>query len=153
MTSIIEQLIDQVSVACDLSFAEYGCIPAMWHVIDHKGQLTIFAPPTGNKDVDAQIIRVLLQCTSAQAVLFVGEAWEVCTNTDSETARQIRPSMHPDRREIVAFQGEDDQGEVCGRRVIIRDHGKPTLGPLEVFRPTLSEGRLVGMLPGQGRAQ
>jgi hypothetical protein len=90
--------------------------------------------------------------------VFIDEAWQLETTiTDRDKIDRIHRRgirNHPDRREILMYQAEDETGSVTAHRVITRPpNRKPQLGPLEFFRSQQSEGRLVGMLPVKGAAQ
>jgi hypothetical protein len=58
---------------------------------------------------------------------------------------------------VVQIQGEDrDYGQIMAHRRIIRPpHRKPYLGPLKMTMTgeSVSEGRMVGLLPVSGTVQ
>jgi hypothetical protein len=100
-------------------------------------------------------MRSLLHVLGAIRYVFINEAWVVELKADelAEVERLNRDGVntHPRRVEIVMFSGEDQGGELLGRRRIERPfNGKPYLGPLELEEFSSSEGRLVGMLPQRG---
>jgi hypothetical protein len=86
--------------------------------------------------------------------VYFAEAWTLHSNKlvdDEELDRMMRKGLrnHPDRVEVVMFTAEDNEaGLISGHRKIIRDNGRPHLGPLEMLPSgTISEGRMVGVLP------
>jgi hypothetical protein len=151
----LRAMIEAASRWTDEQFAAKGKILPVWHVIADSGRCLILPSPPGDKDTSATIMRSLLHVLGATRYMFIAEAWAVELKADEldEVERLDRDgaSTHPRRLEVVMFSGEDQSGELLGRRRIERPrNGKPYLGPLELEAMSVSEGRLVGMLPQRG---
>jgi hypothetical protein len=158
----LEQMIEMTSTAAERMFARAGTVGPMWVVETRNGDRHIIpAPEISNKDLMAELIRVLLADMDAVRVVFVDECWTVFCKTDAE--EQVVKAWYdnhddleefPGRQEVVGLHGEDESGRMlCGSRTIIRKRSKATLGPLETYSPQASEGRMTGWLPARGIKQ
>jgi hypothetical protein len=144
-----ESLIKCASGFAEKRMAQHGCIHPFWHVITAQDEHMIVPSMSDDKDEAAAMMRALLEVVDAKICLFVAEAWQIEIQAGEAIPSTYRQS-HPSRKEVVIFQAEDIDGEITGHRDIMRDaKGKPTLGSLEIERPQISSGRLVGMLPAR----
>jgi hypothetical protein len=161
----LEQLIDKASSFAEIMMREKGEVAPIWHMITEGGEELIeLTPPLENKDLAIALMKAAFEWLNVVRYVHFTEAWTL--DYRGEKARKISADEmqkivdegvrnHPDRVEVVMFQAEDNEtGLITGHREIIRDKGKPHLGPMIRFPTnTSSEGRLVGMLPRKGRLQ
>jgi hypothetical protein len=162
----LEQLIDKASNFAEVMMREKGEVAPIWHMITEGGEELIeLTPALENKDLAIGLMKAMFEFFHVVRYVHFTEAWTL--DYRGEKARKISADEwqkianegvrnHPDRIEVVMFQAEDNEaGLITGHREIIRDKGKPHLGPM-IFFPTTnasSEGRLVGLLPRKGSLQ
>jgi hypothetical protein len=162
----LDQLIEKASHFAEIMMREKGEVAPIWHMITNSGEEMIeLTPQIESKDLAIALMKAMFECFRVVRYVHFTEAWVLDYRGDK--ARKIKDedldkivqeglSNHPDRTEVVMFQAEDDEaGLITGHREIIRDKGKPHLGPMNFF-PTMnasSEGRLVGLLPRKGTLQ
>lgn len=140
-------------------FTANGGISPIWHAMDNEGQHYIIPQPHQNKDLSAEMIRMVFEEMKIVRYLFIDEAW-VVRFPEHTPVEKVRESMrewgnrslrdHPHQKEFIVFYAEDAQeGNVEAEREIIREgDAKPRLGPLRILgRAKVSEGRYVGLLP------
>lgn len=159
----LEDMINLCSDVVERAFAKYGEIKPHWYAITRDGGRKLIPPPPVplSKDQIAVLIRQILQDIDTVQVLFVDECWQVRADTDEQMANinrwyETHPGLehYPGRIEVVGFQAEHEDGRLLSaNRQIIRKGGKAKLGPLEVFTPSRSEGRMTGWLPARGTRQ
>jgi len=150
----LKKEIESASAWADAVFAEAGEILPMWAAVTAKDEHFIVPSTFPDKDVAASVLRDFFKEKDVVRYLFITEAW-TCTTDDQEVAKRAMAWMRagntledfPDRKEILAFTGEDESGWMSAHREIIRGEGKPTLGPLQWIDSDMTEGRFVGMLP------
>jgi hypothetical protein len=130
------------------------------HQFDTEGEVTMFwvmdmpgedgfsfeVPPMPNAMAKAALDEYLREFLHEHhATRYVGawEAWVVDSNADITESL----AMHPQRKEAVIIVGEDEHGQQCGMREIIRPtRGKPYLGKLIIETMDRMEGRFIGLL-------
>ena len=141
----LHDLIEVGSRYAEGLFAKKGALVPTYHAITADQSCLIIPMPPIEKDLALRIVRELFVAKDVVAYVFVDEAWTVLSN---EEHLQVRPSEHPERREVVILSAESElEGALFARREIIRpDRHKPYLGPLEILPYKESKGRLVGML-------
>jgi hypothetical protein len=152
----LEQLMRQISAACDGFMDKNGCISPMYHIICRAGFHLVIDAPLRDKDETVAKVRALLKAADAVAYAFCDEAWiaEYKNDEVKDGKLDVMPKDRANREEIVLIQGESErEGEMTGTRKIIQQGKKRTLGPLELERWTGSEGRMVGLLPRRGPVQ
>src|SRR5262245_17170384 len=91
-------------------------------------------PQTGDRDLDAALLRAGLERLGVRSYVMMHEAWRV-ESTDMAVMQQAiehGAASSPCRVEGVLFSAEDHNGQLTAWRAIIRDGDKPRLGPLEV---------------------
>jgi hypothetical protein len=153
---------------CERRFAEHGEIVPMWHAVTASGENIIQPRPPLDKDTAVAMIRALFEIRNVVRYVFFDEAWTLLKLVGpDEMARIDRDGLaiHPERVEVVVFQGEDAEwGQITAQRKIIRPAaGKPYLAPLELLEDLAhlppdrgaiqSSGRMVGLLPVRGTKQ
>jgi hypothetical protein len=146
-------LIDLASGFSQDYFERNGKVLPVWLAINDADQF-IITPQGGGKDVTNDAVRDFFARQEITAYVFFDEAWYLDTKADSISEDEMRKAYkkglrdHPLRREGVMFSAEDHDGQVMGRRTIIRKtNSRARLGPLEIFPHGAMEGRMVGMLP------
>lgn len=161
----LQEFVTDCSEAAAKVFHLRGQLSPMWHAVTRAGEYLMISSPHPDKDTVAALMRALFELRDVTRYVFIDEAWQLDVkrrpgeDVEALTAR-VRNfggtvQGHPDRVEVLMSSGEDETaGMVTARRVIIRpQHGKAFLGPLEIYTPELSEGRMVGMLPKRGTRQ
>jgi hypothetical protein len=148
-------------------FAKKGQLVGMWHAITSKGENIVEPGPPCDKDTAVAIIRAMFEIRDVVRYVFFDEAWTLYKLIQPDEMTRINRdglASHPERVEVVMFQGEDAEwGQITAQRLIHRPaHGKPYLGPLEMLNELAhfprgaalqSEGRMVGLLPVRGSKQ
>jgi hypothetical protein len=148
------QLVDFASGLVEFMIETQGEVSAMYHLIDAKGRHHIVTPLPLPKDIMVALMRQQMMKLDVVSYIFMDEAWVVDASPDeAEEALRIGATNHPKRREVVVLIAEDDKGEICGSRAILRDGRKPRLGPLVLNEYSQSSGRMVGLLPARGAIQ
>ena len=150
------QLIELADKIAPRLFKMQGGVRAMWHGVKANGESLFIGSPSKDKDVAAALVRAAFELNDVVAYVFFDEAFvlELPISTPEDEIQRIMaagPRNHPDAVDCLVYQAEDANGLVSARRRIVNRE----LGPLE-FDPeaSLSEGRLVGLLPKpKGRVQ
>jgi hypothetical protein len=139
------------------------------YLIETKHNELLFVVPPDDKDLGIMVMRELLKSGIARRYCFIDEAWLLNRIFDKqykdgisleETQKIEREGLrnHPDRIEGVIYSAEDSDCQVIAQQVITRPKkGYPSLGPLE-FKIMPSQrgytmGRMVGLMPAEGRRQ
>jgi hypothetical protein len=165
-----QQLRAMLNYASDFAerrFAQQGVIYPLYHAITSGGEQLIEPAPSPDKDVGVAIIRALFDLRDVVRYVFFDEAWTLEKLVQPEELAWIERHgvrKHPQRVEVVMFQGEDSEaGQISAHRKIIRPkNGRAYLGPLEMLidlphfpqgATYQSEGRMVGLLPVRGLRQ
>lgn len=155
MTETLREFIASASESIEAVFDHSGEIEPVWHCVKADGTEFLVRPPCVDKDLAVTLLRSAFRMMEVRRCLFISEAW-TAQGDRSEVERWIANgrslSEHPDREEIVMFSGEDECMSLSAHRRILRPaNGKASLGPLRFLDDiTISEGRLVGMLPRRG---
>ena len=158
MTDTLHTFIAAVDNKIVPIFHAIGSISPMWHAETASGDILIVQTGGGDKDTDALMMRAYFKLNDIGRYCFIDEAWTltVPTSREHEAREAFKRGLehHPDRVEVLVYQAEHESGSATGHRVITRPpKGKAQLGPLKVFRSSMSEGRFVGMLPQRGTVQ
>ncbi len=150
-----QKLLDHMKDFAVFAFKETGEVRPMWLMMDAKGKvqpvIAEFETPE-DKDKAAEFIRLALRAHKAVRYGFMSEAWFVAVSRghpDFEHPEHTQPSRHQDRREIIQFMVEDDQGSTLGGRFFILrpEIGKPSLSPFTQDEGlTHQGGRFSGLL-------
>jgi hypothetical protein len=139
-----------------------GNVAPIWHMTTRSGEEIIeLMPPCESKDDAMALIRSLMAICDVVRYVYFAEAWTLHYHATLPSKEEVEQTAceglehHPDRVEIVMFTAEDNEsGMISGHRRIIRDNGRPHLGPLEMLPSgTISEGRMIGVLPRKGTLQ
>jgi hypothetical protein len=156
----LRAMIEQASGWAEDWYRGHDALGPIWHMVTRDGRqiLTESTPDAGNKDLSVMLMRAAFKHFDVVRYVLVDEAWTVMLKAGDEAglalARKHGVANHPDRVEVVLFQGEDASGQLTASRVIERRPGRRLrLGKLTIDEFTQSSGRFVGMLPPQGRAQ
>lgn len=159
----LEQMIAKASYVAEKAIERHGEVKAHWLVVTRKQeQMMVPAPPIPlTKQQMAVMMRQLLADLDAVQVVFVDEVWTLFAETQEQLDKvndwyETHDSLEnfPGRIEAVMFQGEAENGRLLSaQRVMQRKAGQVMLGPLQVYTPTASQGRLTGWLPARGTKQ
>jgi hypothetical protein len=134
-------------------FLERGEISPMWHAVPEDNEHLLIATPWSDdveKEIAIEFLREEFRRLKVQRFVCVVEAWAV-VGSDLKTLTEVRPSQHPDRREVIKIQAEDRDGSaLSGQYYILRpEHGPATLSPLHEDPPDMiAAGRMTGLLVG-----
>lgn len=150
----LTELQDFFAIAADNTanmFRKHGEVQPMWHAVDGNDQHILIATPwrdDDEKDATSQALRTMFRAKNVKRFAFICEAWVATVKTLAEVNDGLRPSEHPDRREVLMINAEDRQGnELSGFFYILRpEHGPATLSPLHMNDFTGMKGRFTGML-------
>jgi hypothetical protein len=132
-------------------FDDQGSVTPIWHAVPEHGDHMLIATPWSDddeKDAAMDFLRYKFREEKVMRYVCVLEAWLVQAR-DPKTAFEIRPSTHPDRREVVRITAEDRDGSVLsGSYYILRpEHGPATLSPFHEDPVAMSlAGRMHGLL-------
>jgi mRNA degradation ribonuclease J1/J2 len=161
----LREFVESASAKIEIIFRETGKVSAMYHFIANGESVTIPAPPLP-KNAAFAFMRDIFAKLGVTRFVFIDEAWLVSLTASREdiksyadAAKRFKnmptPREHPDRKEVVMFYAEDEnEGFFSARRPIERDaNGKSKLGPLDTEQPTVSGGRMTGLLPTKGKMQ
>lgn len=158
----LREFVEAASERAEKLFAENGKISPSYHVVIDGDEITIPAPPF-SKEIATSLMRLMLETLNVKRYVFLDEAWVVILQKDFKSYEEAQaysralppPLAHPERKECVMFSAEDEtEGFYIARRFIERDaDGKGTLGPLSTEQPTISGGRMFGLLPPKGTKQ
>jgi hypothetical protein len=158
----LQQLIEFASDFVEKYFAKTGAIKPLFHCVRRTGEHFVLPALLNDKDAMALAARAICEKYDVTQVMFIDEAWRAEAKGDKEMAELARwidehdgsLEGYPHRDECVVIQAEDISGKIMSaQRRIFRDGDKPRLGPLEIDEEiTSSQGRFVGLLPTEGRA-
>jgi hypothetical protein len=149
--SSLREFLTAAATSISRAFEQFGRVHPTYFMIAEDGRPAMFLAPPGDWDTSVSIARLQLKTAGATRVVFADVGWQALCRGKEEIARGAW--NHPNRVEVLIFQGEDSQeGELTGRRVITRVGNNVSLGPLEIERFARSEGRMIGLLPSRGKA-
>jgi len=157
--SELHEFVKEISNMVTELFNKNHEIFPMYHFINRKGEHMITPPPIlkeeheDKKGMQLAIIREFIKEKDIVRYCFFDEAWMAVLEPKEE---YVKPEQHPQRREIILFNAEDENlGQITATRDIIRPvNASPCLGPLQFDTlGGLLSGRMVGMLPPKGTAQ
>jgi hypothetical protein len=145
-----QHLLEHVSNFAIEQFDQSGEFHTMWFIVCGSGQLLpIVSPLLGHlhKDALAEVIKDVLKEQNAIRFAMATEAWMVDSKDDPTLDKDVVPSEHAKRREVVMITVEDHNGEhIFAVHDIVREDGeKPKLAPLEVMKMDTTEGRFSAM--------
>jgi hypothetical protein len=135
-----QKLMDHMIDFTKFLFETTGEVVPMWLLQDAKGMIQPIVTPFGDDrskdEVVKEIRRQIIELKSVRYG-FMSEAWSLVVkkgHPDFDRAKDMRPSEHPDRREIVKLTVEDDQGSfMFGHFQILRpENGKAKLSPFKL---------------------
>lgn len=152
----LRDMIEYASGWAGTRFAKVGAIAPFWHAMTASGETLVLAPPFQNKDASAAFFRALFKERDVVRYVMIDEAWLAKIDpSEKEHYNRRGVRSHPQRVEIVMFNGEDHEGGqiMAYRRIERPNNGPAYLGPLEWQRYNESEGRFVGLLPTKGTKQ
>jgi hypothetical protein len=156
------EMIDRASDNASAIFMKDGELVPLWECHTRNGDIFVVATPffgSTSKDKVSETMRKLFKDKDVVAYVYSSEAWAMQMKTTEEANAALdrygSVGEHPDREEVLAFVCEDVTGTTTAHRKITRlPDGKPQLGKLDVAEEAnRMEGRFVGLLPPQGRAQ
>jgi hypothetical protein len=174
MTQVpLEALLRRMSRLAEQHFDRHGDLDPIWLVETAAGEQQIFITPVyaGNalaaadvKDQIAEQGRKLFRDLNVVRYACAMECWFAPLGDDSMSDEQVGLryaalgytfANHPQRREGVSIQAEDETELLMANREIVRPaHGRAYLGKLgAIERPTQMRGRLVGLLSSKAHAQ
>lgn len=99
-----------------------------------------------DKDVFRQAMSIVVKQSEADIVCVLNECWMVCADKDTKDVESIRPSTHPDRKEMVLATIEDRNCVVVLSAPIIRGGIKPQLGKWERHAYSKSDPNVKGRM-------
>jgi|KBSMisStandDraft_5_1062788.scaffolds.fasta_scaffold122134_3 hypothetical protein len=133
-------------------FHDQGEVTPIWHAVpEGDGDHLLIATPWNDEDekeMALEAIRDMFQEMRVQSYVNILEAWAVMGG-DLNAISSVRPSQHPDRREVVRVTAENREGKtLSGQFYILRpEHGQATLSPFHEDPPNLiTAGRMSGLL-------
>jgi hypothetical protein len=160
----LRDFLEEVDRDAVRAFRRHDGLRPFWHLVTRDGRNIIvpvvFARPK-DKDVAVAMIREIARREDVVLSVFVGEAWTKLYDAKTHSLDQVREefdknrglSEDPERIEIVSYYLEDADGCLMAQREIKRDRGKkPRLCDLKFTQAKYAEGRMLGQLPTQGRA-
>ena len=131
-----------------------GSLPGTLFLLGPKGP-AIFVPPSladeTAKNAFAADARLMCVAHGATATVMALEAWAVLAKPDAPLDPTQRPSLSPDRCEVVALMGEA-AGQQQAKFLPILRNGAGTFvgfGEAQVMRCDHAQGRFAEILPAQ----
>ena len=145
--SDLKSLIEHAAQFAAMVFRDKGSVAPMWICEQANGERFVVGSPWSSdneKDLAVEALRVLFQQQQVVRYVNMVEAWTV------ERVGKVppeRPSLHPDRREIIAFMAESAEGEseMAVFYILRPEHGPATLSPLQ-WRGGMFAGRMANLL-------
>lgn len=148
----LQEIFDCASTQAATIFKEEGELCPMWHAIAGNGDHLIIGTPWDDddaKEATLAALRRLFQHKQVKRYAFICEGWS-CPATEEELMDEEppRPSLHPERREILAVIAEDRDGSMLqGFYYILRpEHGPAKLSPVHMSDGYIIAGRMTGLL-------
>jgi len=150
-TLTLKEHLDHAEHFCRSYFNTCGELAPMIDAIDDTGtHHVMLVPQLGGHDHEKDAIAKALASffKEKQIIQYVMmmEAWAlVIKDKKIDPNNAPRPSMHPNRQEIVALTGENWKGENIGRHINIdRRSGKPKLTNIADFGNNDGETKISG---------
>jgi len=109
------------------TFLRDGGVPPI-SIIVAGGRIVDSLPVLGDRALFTEIVRRRCRETGADTVVVYAEAWGAVDSPDSP-----RPSMRPDRRELLMAYTENDSGSSVRAWPIIRNCGRVLLGDVQTM--------------------
>jgi hypothetical protein len=105
-----------------------------------------------HKDILSQGIKDLVKKSEPDVVIYMAEAWSIdykhLRNSVLNKLPLPRPSLHPNREEIVIVQIEFKTGEKYGCQAkILRNQQEPRLDKFTTIKADMSMGRFMDFFP------
>ena len=130
-------LLEHMAEFARFAFMDTGQIIPMWLLQDADGKIQPVLTPFHEgepKETYAKAVKSALKEHKAVRYGFMSEAWAVSIKKDHpdfNRADKVKPSTHPDRREVIKLVVEDDQGSfLIGQYFILRpENGAARLSP------------------------
>ena len=136
-------------------FRMEGEVAPMWHAVPKHGPHMLIATPWNSdieKELTIEVLRDKFAEMGVERYAFIFEAWAVLGG-DPNAIYSPRPSLHPDRREMLRITAEDKHGHILsGHYFILRpEHKSATLSSFHEDPPDmLQAGRMTGLLINTG---
>lgn len=154
MDTTANGLIAVASGFAESEFNERGEVFPVWLAFNDTNEF-IITPGGGGKDDVTDALRTFFAVKHVTSYVFFDESWYLDGHADQISDEEMQRAYaegdlahHPKRREGVMFCAEDRNGQVMGRRAIVRKvNSKARLGPLDLFEGGEMEGRMTGLLP------
>lgn len=133
----LDAFLRRVSRIIENRFDETGEVPPSWALVTAGGKAHLVVTPfpatsedpcgDNAKKVGVAFMRDYFREHDVVRYAFVAEGWQ------GAKSASVRPSMDPNRTEVMALIAEDRDGAITASREIIRStNGKPYLGKLEL---------------------
>jgi hypothetical protein len=156
MTNLLHEQLEASADAAARTFLEHGRFGALWHMITADGESLFVGPISPDKNTQIAMVKALMVIRRVVRYVFVDEAWILeCDQSELDQTYRDGIRNHPRRKEVLLISAEDQSlGMVMAHREIIREKGRPKLGPLVIHSDLKqSEGRMIGLLPPVGTRQ
>jgi hypothetical protein len=126
---------------------------AMYHLITPDGKSAVLQCPWNGdfeKDLMISMIKSKARELNAIAAMYIAEAWALSVPKEQDNPDLLRPSLHPDRVEIVQIVAFDGSEIIAKSLTMIRDKitGRLTRLDADEVITTGLGGRMVdGIIP------
>lgn len=156
-TMTLQEFFTRAAEQAALIFRARGELLPMFHAVDGRGEHMLIPTPWENPKQKAETIQAVTEIFKGRGVTryaFMAEAWSAeAKMAEGKKLSDVKPYIghmqdYPDRREILAINAEDSDGQcVMGWYYILRpEHGPATLSPLHMSEATDYVGQLMGLL-------
>jgi len=150
----LDDLIGHAEHYAQFNLRYRGTLPASLFLLGSQGP-TIYVPSSladeAAKDAFAENARLLCVAHRATATVLAMEAWALLAAPGTPIDPHQRPSLSPDRREVVALMGESPGVQRARFLPILRDASQKFSGfdiP-QVVNADQAQGRFAQFLPAQ----
>lgn len=145
----LKDLFDHAAGFARTVFIDKGEIHPMWIAECEDGSILPIGAPMTDKDLLVGVLRKLFREQKVVRYCSMIEAWMLTAPELPESVKRgASLASHPDRTEAIWISAEDKDTQLSGYMPILRpEHGKPTLGKLELFDEGKVEGRFTKLLP------
>jgi hypothetical protein len=131
-----------------------GTLPETLFLLGSQGPTIYVPPPLADEDdrkALAENARLLCVAHGATAAVIAMEAWALLAATGVPFDPNQRPSLSPDRREVVALMGEAPGMQQAKFLPILRDATRTFtgFGAPQLIHADQAQGRFAQLLPAQ----